>query len=126
MIDSVGGILVNIPVAYDGTPWHGHYFPAGPYSMTGSLALEYSMSRSVPGQWSAMDRQSQVLLALFQKIFSPETLTKIPSLIPQFLQAMTTDLTLQQASDLICIFQEIPKDKITISGAGPTGVTYTP
>jgi polyisoprenyl-teichoic acid--peptidoglycan teichoic acid transferase len=123
IIDTVGGITVNIPVAYDGTPYHLHYFPAGPYFMTGSLALEFATAPSSPAQWSGVDRQTQVLIALFQKIYSSEVIPRIPSLIPQFLQAVTTDLSPQQIMDLICIAQQISADKIRVSGVGATDVT---
>jgi anionic cell wall polymer biosynthesis LytR-Cps2A-Psr (LCP) family protein len=124
IIDSAGGITVNIPVAYDARPYKGHYFPAGPYYMTGSLALEYAIARSYPEEWVGFDRQSQVLQALFQKLFSPEIIPRIPTLIPLFMQVMTTDLTIQQGMDLVCISQIIPSGQIAFDGIGPNDVTY--
>jgi LCP family protein required for cell wall assembly len=124
MIDAVGGITVNIPAAYDGRPYGLHYFYAGTNSLTGMLALEYALAPSAPAQWSALDRKSLVLQALYQKIFSPQVIPNIPGLIPQFLQVATTDLSLQQIMDLICITQQIPRELITVTGVGPSDVTF--
>jgi LCP family protein required for cell wall assembly len=124
IIDSVGGITVNIPVPYDARTLGFHYFPAGPYHMTGTLALEYAIAPSSFDQWNGVDRQNLVLMALFQQIFSGANITRIPSLIPQFLQAIATDLSMQQISDLSCIFQQISGGNIAVSGVGPNDVTY--
>jgi anionic cell wall polymer biosynthesis LytR-Cps2A-Psr (LCP) family protein len=123
IIDSIGGITINIPAPYDGTPYGFHYFPAGQYPMNGMLALEYAIAPSSAAQWSALDRKTLVLSTVFQKLFTPEILPRLPGLIPQFLQVATTDLSLQQIMDLICISQQIPKEQITIAGVGSGDVT---
>jgi LCP family protein required for cell wall assembly len=123
IIDTLGGITVNIPVDYDGTPYGFHYFTAGPYHMTGALALEYATTTSDASQWSGVDRQTLVLQALFWRILSPDVLPKLPALIPQFLQAVTTDLTLQQITDLFCIVQQVPREKMQFTGVGQSDVT---
>lgn len=123
IIDAIGGITVNIPAAYNGTPYGFHYFPAGPYQMNGMLALEYAIAPSSAAQWSALDRKTLVLSTVFQRLFSPEIIPRLPGLIPQFLQVATTDLSLQQMMDLICISRQIQKEKITVGGVGPEDVT---
>jgi anionic cell wall polymer biosynthesis LytR-Cps2A-Psr (LCP) family protein len=123
IIEYIGGITINIPTTYDGTPYGFHYFPAGPYHMNGLLALEYAIAPSTAAQWSALDRKTLVLSTVFQKLFTPEILPRLPGLIPQFLQVATTDLSLQQITDLICISQQIPKEQITVAGIGPGDVT---
>jgi anionic cell wall polymer biosynthesis LytR-Cps2A-Psr (LCP) family protein len=123
MIDAVGGILVNIPVDYDGTPFGFHYFQAGPYLMSGALAMEYATAPSTSAQWSGMDRQTLILRAFEKKMSSPEIIPQVPTLLNQFLQMVTTDLSLQQIMDLICISQQIPDSRITSSGVGPEDVT---
>jgi LCP family protein required for cell wall assembly len=123
IIDTLGGITVNIPVDYDGTPYGFHYFSAGPYHMTGALALEYATTTSGTSQWSGSDRQTLVLQALFSRILSPDVLPKLPALIPQFLQAAATDLTLQQINELLCISQQVPREKMLFTGVGQSDVT---
>jgi LCP family protein required for cell wall assembly len=124
LIDAVGGITVNVRTAYDGTPYGYHYFSAGSYSMNGALALEYALAPSSAAQWGGMDRQSEVFLALFQKMSSPAIVPQIPTLLTQFLQTVTTDLSMQQIMDLVCISQQTPASSITFSGVGPGDVTF--
>jgi anionic cell wall polymer biosynthesis LytR-Cps2A-Psr (LCP) family protein len=126
IIDAVDGITVPVPVAHDATPWGMHYFPAGPYHMSGLLAMEYAVTPNLAGQWDGWDRQSLVLYTLFQKVLSPETLPKLPELIPLFLQVAVTDLSLQQMLNLVCISQEIPRDRMLFAEVGPEDVTFGP
>jgi anionic cell wall polymer biosynthesis LytR-Cps2A-Psr (LCP) family protein len=123
LIDTVGGITVNIRVTYDGTPYGYHYFAAGPYYMNGALALEYALAPSAAAQWGGMDRKTEVFMALYQKLFSAEVVPQIPTLITQFLQTVTTDLSLQQVTDLVCISQQTPSSQITSTGVGSGDVT---
>jgi anionic cell wall polymer biosynthesis LytR-Cps2A-Psr (LCP) family protein len=123
IVDVMGGITVSLPAAYDGTPYGLHYFPAGINQLSGSMALEYATAPSAAVQWGALDRKNLILKAVFNKIFSAEVIPNLPALIPQFMQVATTDLSLQQIMDLICISQQIPRDKITIAGVGLADVT---
>jgi hypothetical protein len=91
--------------------------------MNGMLALEYAIAPSSGAQWSALDRKTLVLSTVKQKLFTPEIIPRLPGMIPQFLQVATTDLSLQQIMDLICISQQIPKEQISVAGVGPGDVT---
>jgi polyisoprenyl-teichoic acid--peptidoglycan teichoic acid transferase len=123
IIDTVDGITIPIPRVHDATPYGMHYFPAGPYPMKGLLALEYAISPTSAGQWDGFDRQTLVLHTLFQKILSPDILPKLPTLIPQFLQVATTDLSLQQMLNLLCISQQIPRERTVFDGIEPGDVS---
>lgn len=123
IIDTVGGLTLNIPVTYDGTPYGMHYFPAGPYHMNGLLALEYAIAPTTFDLWNGLDRQTLVLNTLFQRILSPDVIPQLPALIPQFLQVVTTDLSAQQLLNLACISQQISRDHVVFSGVGPADVT---
>ncbi|MGB7537103.1 MAG: LCP family protein [Anaerolineales bacterium] len=124
IIDTVGGITLNVPVVHDATPYGFHYFPAGRYTMNGLLALEYAIAPTASDQWNGFDRQTLVLYALFQKILSPETLPKLPTLIPQFLQVATVDLSLQEMLNLLCISQQITKEQTVFAEVAPEDVTF--
>jgi LCP family protein required for cell wall assembly len=122
MIDTVGGLDLYIPVVYDGTPYGFHYFGAGQYHLNGALALEYAMAPSPAQQWNGLARQNQILQALLQKLQSTDIISRLPSLVQQFFYTMTTDYSLQQMLDLVCILREIPADRITYVEAGPSDV----
>jgi anionic cell wall polymer biosynthesis LytR-Cps2A-Psr (LCP) family protein len=126
IIDTVGGITIPVPIAHDATSWGMHYFPAGPYHMTGLLALEYAVTPTLAGQWDGWSRQTLVLSTLFKTILSPDILPKLPALIPQFLQVATTDLSLQQMLDLLCLSQQMPTTQIQFAEVEPGDVTFGP
>jgi LCP family protein required for cell wall assembly len=126
IIDTVGGIDVNVPVTHDATPWGMHYFPAGPYHMSGLLAMEYAITPTLARQWDGWDRQTLVLYTLFQRLLSPDMLPKLPDLIPQFLQVAATDLSVQQMLSLLCVSQLIPREQIVYAEVAPEDVTFGP
>ncbi len=124
IIDTVGGITLDVPVVHDATRYGFHYFPAGRSTMNGLLALEYAIAPTASDQWNGFDRQTLVLYALFRKILSPEILPKMPTLIPQFLQVATTDLSLQEMLNLVCISQQISKEQTVFAEVAPEDVTF--
>ena len=124
IIDTVGGITLDVPVVHDATRYGFHYFPAGRNTMNGLLALEYAIAPTASDQWNGFDRQTLVLNALFRKILSPETLPRLPALIPQFLQVATTDLSLQEMLNLLCISQQISRDQTIFAEVAPEDVTF--
>ncbi len=124
IIDTVGGLTLDIPVAHNATAYGFHYFPAGLYTVNGQLALEYAIAPTASDQWNGFDRQTLVLSTLFRKILSPEILPKLPTLIPQFLQVATTNLNLQEMLNLLCISQQISKGQIAFAEVTPNEVTF--
>jgi LCP family protein required for cell wall assembly len=82
MVDSVGGVTVNNPVAFQYTwnetkffagNWDGGSFAAGPIFLDGTLALDYSRSRYTSVKAESTDfarsvRQQRVLAALRAKL----------------------------------------------------------
>jgi LCP family protein required for cell wall assembly len=82
MVESVGGVMVDNPVAFGYTwsednyfagNWDGGYFDAGPIFLDGTHALDYSRTRytSVPAESSDFARsvrQQRVLVALRGKL----------------------------------------------------------
>jgi len=52
MVDEIGGIDVNLPVAYTDTQYSGAEFPAGPQHVNGDQALAISRNRH---QWTTGD-----------------------------------------------------------------------
>jgi LCP family protein required for cell wall assembly len=82
MVDSVGGVTVDNPVAFAYTwaedkyfagDWDGGSFNAGPVSLDGTLALDYARSRYTSVQAESSDfgrsvRQQRVLAALRAKL----------------------------------------------------------
>ena len=105
-VESIGGIDIEIPENV------GPY-TSGAKHMNGFQALEYARLRSFAGEdtsdASRRERQTQVLLAIQKKVFSGETLPKIPQLLSHLLQAVKTDLTSEQISEYVCLAEKITR-----------------
>lgn len=126
-IDQLGGLDVNVPADISA----GEYsFHAGEQHLDGTNALLYA--RLLPGNelsagWNRMDRQNLILKALIAKLLEPANIVKIPDLINQFKQDITTDLSPELITNLACLAGQVPQDQITttqvdqsmILGAGP-------
>ena len=104
LVEILGGLEIDVPEDVG-------QFPAGHYSMSGFQALAYARLRHLAGEdqsdLSRIKRQTQLLYAIRDKVFSPEILPIIPELIPQFLNLVSTDLTLGEINRLLCLSRDI-------------------
>lgn len=99
-IDALGGITVNVdcplreayldPTRPDGL--RHVFFPPGKVPMDGQMALDYSRSRLSTSIFDRMRRQAKVLLAIREKILSPETFLRIPELWNTMNKLVQTDV----------------------------------
>lgn len=111
IIDALGGLLIDLPENVDGLPSRSGTYSAGPQVLDGQAVLDYvSVYSSVGGEslpeWERLERQNQVLRALYAQVIRPETLLKLPGLFRQFHQDVVTDLGLGQILALACVLQE--------------------
>jgi LCP family protein required for cell wall assembly len=108
MIDIVGGVDIDVPNAIndptydwlDGSPY-GFQISAGRHHMSGRNALAYVRSRHGSGNndWQRAGRQQQLLVALEQKMSSPDMLLKLPTLTDQAGNLVHTDFPDKIAAD---------------------------
>jgi len=99
MIDSLGGIDVNIPMAFAG-------IPAGMQHLNGTQTWLYVSkidAHNIGYETERIGRQKSVLQGLKTRLASPDTVGKIPDIIRQFVgdQAMVTDLSADNILALI-------------------------
>jgi polyisoprenyl-teichoic acid--peptidoglycan teichoic acid transferase len=120
MIDTVGGIYVDVPYPIlDNTypaenfNYQRIYFPAGWQHLDGEEALIYARTRHQDGDASRAARQQQVLLALRDQHLNPEIITQLPKLITDFGDTVRTDISITDAIKLAQVGLEIPRDRIT-------------
>lgn len=119
-IDAIGGIDINIPKplhddAYplrDGSGTIVIDFPAGQVHMDGSTALIYARIRHDSSDFTRMHRQQQVLFAARDKLLSPATLPRLPSLVQVLMGAARTNMTLQDMALLGCLAPQISPQSI--------------
>jgi LCP family protein required for cell wall assembly len=103
MVDTLGGIDINVPKAIDDPEYptenfgvmHIH-FNAGMQHMTGEQALEYARTRHTDSDFGRSKRQIQVILAIRDKALRLDILPKLPSLLQSMWGAVETDLKPQE------------------------------
>lgn len=103
-IEAIGGIDVNIPETVGP-------FQAGEQHFNGWQALAYARLRSSAGEdtsdASRVDRQTEILYAIQDKVFSEDILPNIMSILPYTMQLVQTDLTNRELENMICIADKI-------------------
>jgi len=102
MIDSVGGVEINVPfhMRYDDPTDNLRInIPAGLQVLDGERALQFARFRMAnPGHraitdYQRMENQQQIMLALFDELLSPQTITRVPELIEIYRENVATNLT---------------------------------
>ncbi|MBN2048441.1 MAG: LCP family protein, partial [Anaerolineaceae bacterium] len=106
VIETIGGI--DIELAEDVGP-----FLKGTNHLSGWQALEFARIRDQAGEdtsdLSRIDRQTQVIFAVREKVFSPKIFPKIPALIPDLMQLVQTDLRLVDMDRMLCLAKKVEK-----------------
>ncbi len=89
--------------------------------LTGQVALAYARTRdasqgAVNGDFGRSQRQQQIILAVRNKVFSPEYfptfITKAPELYREFAAGIHTNLTLDEGIKLAYLLKDIPINQI--------------
>jgi LCP family protein required for cell wall assembly len=118
IVNAVGGIDVTLPKTVDGrTPDDMNsrlLFPAGIHHLNGTQALMLARIR-IKGGFARAENQNRVLCSLRDKLTSPKVVTQIPELIEAFQDAIQTDLSPEQLSQLACIGTQIPSGNIVFA-----------
>jgi len=120
MIDAAGGVTVDNPMAIndprydwlDGTS--GFYLAAGRVRLNGKLALAYARSRQGVGDsdFTRAARQQQLLVALRNKLTSPEMITRLPDIIRAAGDTVRTNLPTDRLDEFITLAREVDSDAI--------------
>lgn len=128
MIDMVGGVDIDVPNAIndptydwlDGSPY-GFQISAGMHHMNGRIALAYVRSRHGSGNndWQREGRQQQLLVALEQKMATPDMLLELPSLTSEAGNLVHTNFPADQVADMVQAADKIPADNYDKYVLGP-------
>jgi LCP family protein required for cell wall assembly len=130
IIDTLGGIDVDVPVAIDDDQYPTEdygiktiHIPAGHIHMNGELALEYARSRHTTNDFDRSRRQMQILIAARNKALQINALTKLPQLIAQLKDSVVTDMTPQEILALAPIAAQVRPDNVKTRAIDQT-MTY--
>jgi len=124
LIDTVGSVTVNIPEAFTSG---SVTFEPGEQQLNGQQAMLYM--RALPessSEWDRFSRQDLALLALRDKLLSPDVLAKLPELIKIYQKLFVTDLSPAQALDLSCLIQKMSVENIQFKEVSPEMVSPGP
>jgi cell envelope-related function transcriptional attenuator common domain len=110
-VDALGGIDVNLPEPVDGTP--GTFFNAGEQHLNGTQSLELARIREKYTTLIRDSNQDFIIKGIFDKLSSPDVITKIPKLIQTFTGAGLTDLSPRQIENMACLLNKMGKTDLT-------------
>jgi polyisoprenyl-teichoic acid--peptidoglycan teichoic acid transferase len=115
MVDLVGGVDVENPrdivdpqYPAEGGQAGGFTLPAGRHHLDGRTALKYVRTRKGQGDddCSRASRQQQVLVALRQKVTSPQVLPRVPAILQEAGRIIRTDLPPERIGPLLRLASE--------------------
>ena len=119
MIDTLGGVTVNLPEplidnAYptDDYEYMQIYIPEGVQTLDGRRALWYVRSRHQDSDLGRIQRQQQMLLAVREKALQLDMLPKLPQLWEEFRDSVETDLPYPAIVGLAQIAREVKPEDI--------------
>ena len=120
-VDALGGIDINVPEAiYDPQfPTDDEAggtivleIPAGWQHMDGRTALRYARTRHQDDDYHRVQRQQLVLLAIRDKLLTPEVIPQLPALLSRLGGLARTDLTPTEIAQLMCLGPQIDRAAI--------------
>ncbi len=109
-IDAIGGVDLYVDEAIGKQGEGKPYFETGWHHMDGETALQYVRLR--PDNSSDLyriDRQTELIAAVQDKVFSPQIVPTIPRLIWSTKNLVTTDLSPAEINMLVCIGSKIER-----------------
>jgi polyisoprenyl-teichoic acid--peptidoglycan teichoic acid transferase len=100
MVDTLGGVTVHVesPIVDPGNPIDPNtgaqnvYIPAGTQHLDGDQALMYARSREGDDDFGRAERQQRLLLAIFDKAASFDSVVRLPSLVRTAWEMVDTDI----------------------------------
>lgn len=129
-VDALGGIEVDVPEAISDPRFpreaDGGTFvfevPAGVNHFDGLTALRYARTRHQDDDYHRVRRQQLVLLAIRDRLFSPDVIPQIPALIASLNGLVRTDLTPEELAALACLGPQIDRANIHMLTLTPNNV----
>jgi LCP family protein required for cell wall assembly len=132
MVDSLGGLELDIPQDILSVPPGWSTFHAGQQTLDGKQTLDYvrllnPTGQAYPSEWDRFSRQNLVLQAILQALLKPQNWSKLPDLIGKFHESTVTDLSPAQLLDLACMLQQVggkaqllepSQDMVHVDGTG--------
>jgi anionic cell wall polymer biosynthesis LytR-Cps2A-Psr (LCP) family protein len=130
MIDTLGGVWVDVEFYVDGSPEGYPIYEPGLQLMDGEDALDYvrilQPAPQLPPEWARFNRQNEVVHGIYDAILNPENVLKLPSLIGDFYHLLVTDLKPKELRSLHCMLTEEDVDFRYVEVTADELLNYTP
>ena len=141
LIDAIGGIEIDVNRDIYDPEYPTNNFGVetfrlskGVQTLDGETALKYARTRHnlEHGDFDRALHQQQVIMAVREKMKRPEVIasliTRGPDLIDRLSESIKTDMTLEQAQELMALALQIDRDKIrfAVLDSEYTSLTITP
>ncbi len=126
IVESLGGVDVNVGLTLsDNRPGYPGGFTVYPgiVHMDGEMALWYVRSRATSSDFDRLRRAQEVLVAIGQKLFTLQGLTRVPELYQAYRSSVVTDLTLNDLLALLPLLQKADPNRIDRYVIAPPFVT---
>ncbi len=109
IVETLGGLTVEVaqPLTDERDGPGDFSVPAGPVTMDGETALWYVRSRGNSSDFDRTRRTQEVLVAMFQRLFSLDALSRASELYAQYLQMVDTDLQFEDLLPLLPLAAEL-------------------
>ena len=112
IIDAIGGVDIDVEKRmYYEDPWDDNgglvinLYP-GQQHMDGATAITYVRYRDEEGDIGRITRQQKFMRAVMDKLPSPAIIPKIPAIIGQVVDSISTDLTVKQMIEFMAALKE--------------------
>jgi polyisoprenyl-teichoic acid--peptidoglycan teichoic acid transferase len=119
-VDTIGGVDIEVSRAIYDTKYPDDEggtlvleIPSGWVHMDGRTALMYARTRHQDSDFGRMRRQQQVMMAVRDKLFSPEVIPVLPSLAQLVYSSVRTELSWDEVALLGCAGPQIANESIT-------------
>jgi LCP family protein required for cell wall assembly len=111
VIDALGGVEINVPKDLNDyeKQW---FFEAGLQHLDGARAEQYARIRHTDNDWGRIERQTQVLMAVRDKILTPEGAARVPGIVDTFIDNVKTDLSRGQISAALCLVSQTRREDV--------------
>ncbi len=125
LVDVVGGVDYDMEIAFT---MMGRSYSVGPTHLSGQGVLDYLRVRKNvqgSGDLNRINRQKEMLVAIFESMQKQNLILKIPEIINSFEGQLFTNCTLGQTAALTKFAYSLDKDNIgmySMGGTGPTNI----
>lgn len=120
LVDAVGGVDYNLDISFK---LAGRSYSAGPTHLNGQGVLDYLRVRkyvSAGGDLNRVNRQKEMLVAIFESMQKKNLILKAPEIISSFEGQLYTNCTLGQTAALTKFAYSLDKDNIGMHSVSGT------